>query len=94
VAHEANKGCIISFGKNRFQLFGSGEAVITDLGGIGSIINLTFARTLPVAIMSSIPNTPRSEELLRHGARDIIIKPLDILLLQEKCLQYFIPSSS
>jgi DNA-binding response OmpR family regulator len=48
---------------------------------------------IPVIIMSSMPNTPRSEEVLRQGARDIIIKPLDILLLQEKCLQHFIPSS-
>jgi CheY-like chemotaxis protein len=48
---------------------------------------------IPVIIMASVTDTPRWEEVLRQGARDIVLKPLDLLLLQEKCLHHFIPST-
>jgi CheY-like chemotaxis protein len=47
---------------------------------------------IPVIIMASVPITPPLEEVLRQGARDIVMKPFDLILLQEKCLQHFIPS--
>ncbi len=48
---------------------------------------------IPVIIMTSASNTSRLEEVLREGARDIVMKPFDPILLREKCLQHFIPSS-
>jgi CheY-like chemotaxis protein len=50
---------------------------------------------IPVIIMASVPVTPRLEEVLRQGARDIIMKPFDKESLSEKCLRHFpAPSGS
>jgi DNA-binding NtrC family response regulator len=48
---------------------------------------------IPVIIMSAGANCEQLKEAVRSGARDYIAKPLDIALLQEKCLRHFgIPS--
>ncbi len=44
---------------------------------------------IPVIIMASVPVTPHLEEVLRQGARDIIMKPFDNESLSEKCFRHF-----
>ena len=51
---------------------------------------------IPVIVMNSLAHIERidwSEDMMRIGARDYILKPLDINLLWDKCARHFMPSS-
>jgi two-component system, OmpR family, response regulator TctD len=44
---------------------------------------------IPVIVMSVPSNREQLEYAVRSGARDYIVKPIDIVELQQKCLRYF-----
>jgi CheY-like chemotaxis protein len=51
---------------------------------------------IPVIVMTVLSQIERIdwfEDMMRKGARDCILKPLDINLLWEKCSRHFIPPS-
>jgi len=49
---------------------------------------------IPVIMMVSVPDAARMEAALQKGAQDVILRPIDRALLQEKCLRHFKPASS
>jgi two-component system, NtrC family, response regulator HydG len=44
---------------------------------------------IPVIVMSSRSNREQLEHAVRNGARDYIVKPIDTVELQTKCLRHF-----
>ncbi|MEX5217650.1 MAG: response regulator [Nitrospira sp.] len=44
---------------------------------------------IPVIVMSVPSNREQLEYAVRSGARDYIVKPIDPVELQQKCLRYF-----
>jgi CheY-like chemotaxis protein len=51
---------------------------------------------IPVIVMTALSQIERIdwwEDMMREGARDCILKPLDINLLWEKCSRHFMPPS-
>ena len=62
-----------------------------DLEGMAVLHTLQEQHAdIPVIVVSCVSTKERAEEVLRKGARDYIVKPFDIRLLRDKCLQCFI----
>ena len=48
---------------------------------------------IPVIVITSRPNSKQFEKAIRNGVRDYLLKPIDTVELQKKCLRHFNPPS-